>query len=465
LALKVVIDMVANHSSDQHPWFQEALRAGADDPARHRYVFRPGRGDSGELPPNNWVCAFGSSAWTRTAAADGTPGDWYLHTFSPEQPDLNWASPLVQDDMLEVLRFWYGRGIDGMRIDAVPAMWKADGLPDAGYDPADGFDSRGWTDSPHWDHPGIHDVLRRWRAAADEFSPPRMLVVEAVVSSPERLAAYLRPDEAHCAFNFDFLYAGWDAPRVRAAVSDALAAHVAVGAMPTWALGSHDETRVATRFAQADTRAGNKTFDHADGARAALGPAADDVGLSRARAMALVQFGLPGSPCVYQGDELGLPEVLDLPDWALATDPVFGRSDGASRGRAGCRVPLPWDAAEPAFGFSDAAPWLPQPTEWATASIAAQTGDPASTLELFRSALALRRARGLGGSEDFAWSDDGGAVLRFVRGDVEVVANMGEVPVEIDEAAVLISSGPRESGVLPPDAAVWLDSRAAAGPA
>ena len=357
MALKVVIDMVANHSSDQHPWFQEALRAGADDPARHRYVFRPGRGDSGELPPNNWVCAFGSSAWTRTAAADGTPGDWYLHTFSPEQPDLNWASPLVQDDMLEVLRFWYGRGIDGMRIDAVPAMWKADGLPDAGYDPADGFDSRGWTDSPHWDHPGIHDVLRRWRAAAD------------------------------------------------------------------------------------------------------------DVGLSRARAMALVQFGLPGSPCVYQGDELGLPEVLDLPDWALATDPVFGRSDGASRGRAGCRVPLPWDAAEPAFGFSDAAPWLPQPTEWATASIAAQTGDPASTLELFRSALALRRARGLGGSEDFAWSDDGGAVLRFVRGDVEVVANMGEVPVEIDEAAVLISSGPRESGVLPPDAAVWLDSRAAAGPA
>lgn len=269
-----MIDMVANHSSDQHPWFQEALRAGADDPARHRYVFRPGRGDSGELPPNNWVCAFGSSAWTRTAAADGTPGDWYLHTFSPEQPDLNWVSPLVQDDMLEVLRFWYGRGIDGMRIDAVPAMWKADGLPDAGYDPADGFDSRGWTDSPHWDHPGIHDVLRRWRAAAD------------------------------------------------------------------------------------------------------------DVGLSRARAMALVQFGLPGSPCVYQGDELGLPEVLDLPDWALATDPVFGRSDGASRGRAGCRVPLPWDAAEPAFGFSDAAPWLPQPTEWATASIAAQTGDPASTLEL-----------------------------------------------------------------------------------
>lgn len=452
--LRVVMDMVANHTSDQHPWFQAALSAPPGSPERSRYFFRDGRGPDGSEPPNNWICGFGGSAWRRTTDPDGSPGQWYLHTFSPEQPDLNWGEPSVAEGVLGAVDFWFRRGIDGVRVDAAPAMWKVDGLPDATYDPEEGFNSRSWVDSPHWDADGIHGILRAWRHLADSFTPPRMIVVESVVSSPDRLAAYLRPDEAHTAFNFDFLYAGWDADRLRSAIAEAIPAHASVGATPTWALGSHDETRVVTRLGRGDTQAGNLAFDHVE-----PGSLDRERGSRRARAAALIQLGLPGMACIYQGDELGLPEVMDLPPEALATDPVYTRTGGAARGRAGCRVPLPWAGQQPPYGFSpnDAQPWLPQPADWGGYAVAAQRGDDGSFLEFYRRALALRRRLGTGDLADFGWVTTDGPVLAFDSGRLRVVANLG-IGIELldPDATVLIASGELPGGGLPPDTTVWL---------
>ncbi|WP_336031441.1 glycoside hydrolase family 13 protein [Geodermatophilus sp. FMUSA9-8] len=448
LGLRVVVDLVANHTSAEHPWFRAALAGGPGAPERSRYLFRDGR-DGGAAPPNDWISAFGGPAWTRVTEPDGRPGQWYLHLFAPEQPDLDWTSPEVQEEFDDVVRFWLDRGVDGIRVDAAPAMAKVPGLPDAGHPPGATFASSEWVGNPHWDVDEVHEVFRRWRRIGDTYDGDRLFVSEAVVNGPERLARYVRPDELHTTFNFDYLKAPWDAGALRRVVDGTLAALAPVGAPATWVLSSHDETRHVTRFGRAHSGAAVMGFD-------AAGPADLALGLRRARAAALLTLALPGGAYLYQGEELGLPEVEDLPADALQ-DPTWERSGRTARGRDGCRVPLPWSGERPPFGFAPdgVAPWLPQPEGWRALTVAAQDADPSSTLSLYRAALRLRRE--LLGEQPLSWLDLGDGVLAFSRGPgFRCVVNLSDRAVPLDGLGrVLLASGDASAG-LPPDTAAWL---------
>lgn len=453
LGLKLIVDMVVNHTSDRHPWFQAALASPPGSPQRARYIFAEGRGPGGDLPPNNWISAFGGPAWSRAADPDGRPGDWYMHMFAPEQPDLNWTNPEVLQAFDEVLRFWFDRGVDGLRIDAAPALVKRPGLPDADYGDDPRFTTVKWQGNPHWDVDDVHTLFRRWRKIADSYDPPRIFVAEAIVNSTQRLLRYVRPDELHTAFNFPYLKAGWDAARLRAVIDDTLTAFVPEGATPTWVLGSHDDVRLVSRYGRTTTWSQHVT-DAAD--------EVPDIGLGtrRARAAALLMLALPGGAYIYQGDELGLPNVDDLPDEVLQ-DPFFRRSGGTMRGRDGCRVPMPWSGEAPPFGFcpDHVTAWLPQPKDWAHLSVAAQLRDPASMLRLYQDALRLRR-RLLSGAadDDLTWHDSPSGVLDFSRGShLRCVANISTQPHVLDEGVtVLLASQPLVDGALPVDAAAWL---------
>ena len=456
LGLRVLVDMVANHTSDEHPWFLAALAAPPGSAERARYLFSDGRGPDGDQPPNNWISAFGGSAWTRVTEADGTPGQWFMHMFAEEQPDLNWNNEEVLDAFDEVLRFWFDRGVDGIRVDAAPAMGKALGLPDADYGGDLRFTTLSWVGNPHWDVDDVHDIFRRWRAVADTYGGDRVFVAEAVVSSPERLALYLRPDEMHTAFNFHYMKASWAAGPIRAVIDETLASLVEVDAPATWVLASHDEARLVTRYGRPTTSSAH--FSDGQGEVSDFG-----LGTKRARAAALLMLGLPGCSYIYQGEELGLPQVDDLPDEVLQ-DPVFKRTNGKMRGRDGCRVPLPWSGTHPPFGFSaaDATPWLPQPVEWAALTVQAQEADPASMLQLYRTALQVRRSVAAFASRDFAWRDAPEDVLDIDRGDgVRCVLNLSGSPYDLGAATVLVSSGPVTDGLLPHDTAAWVSHTAA----
>ena len=451
LGLRVIIDLVPNHTSDEHPWFLEAVAGGPGSPMRNRYFFRDGRGPGGAEPPNNWISAFGGSAWSRVIEPDGQPGQWYLHLFAPEQPDLDWSNEEVLDDFDDVLRFWFDRGVDGLRIDAAPAMAKKAGLPDADYGGVLQFRTVDWSDNPHWDVEEVHDIFRRWRAIADEYDGDRAFVAEAVVSTPERLAKYLRPDEMHTAFNFPYLKGPWDATSLREVIDATLASFEPIGVPSTWVLTSHDEIRPVTRYGRPTT----SSFFITDGA----GEVSDlALGTRRARAAAMLMLALPGGAYIYQGEELGLPNVDDLPDEVLQ-DPMFVRSGGAMRGRDGCRVPLPWSGQEPPFGFSPdgVEPWLPQPESWSSLTVEAESADPGSMLSLYRTALRLRRdLEGLG-SARLTWRKSADGVLDFERGRVlRCVVNVGGGPVDLESDALLLASAPLVDGRLPVDATAWL---------
>jgi alpha-glucosidase len=450
LGLRVIIDLVANHTSERHPWFRAALAAGPGSVERSRYFFRDGRA-GGVEPPNDWISAFGGPAWSRVREADGSPGQWYLHLFAPEQPDLDWDHPGVREDFDAVLRFWFDRGIDGIRVDAAPAMAKVTGLPDAGHGPGALFESRTWVGNPHWDVEEVHDILRRWRRIGDSYEGGRLFVTEAVVNGPERLSRYVRPDEMHTSFNFDYLTSPWDARALRAVIDASLAALEPVGAPATWVLSSHDETRHATRFGRAHT---GGAFG---GAALPASPTDLVLGIRRARAAALLTLALPGSAYLYQGEELGLPEVEDLPDEALQ-DPTWERSGRTVRGRDGCRVPLPWDGDRPPFGFTyGEAAWLPQPPEWATRTVAVQLADPASTLSLYRTALQLRRSLPDLHGTSLTWCATPDDVLAFDRGpEFRCVVNFSAGRLDLAGQGRLLVASESCAGGLPPDAAAWL---------
>jgi alpha-glucosidase len=451
LGLRIITDLVPNHTSDEHPWFTAALAARPGSPERARYFFRDGRAGGSE-PPNDWISAFGGPAWTRVTGRDGTPEQWYLHTFAPQQPDLDWDDDGVRRDFDAIMRFWLDRGVDGLRIDAVPAMAKAAGLPDAGHEPGALFESSAWVDSPHWDVDHVHEVLRRWRRLGDEYAGDRVFVTEAVVNGPQRLSRYVRPDEMHTTFNFDYLRCPWEPGELRRVVDQTLAALEPVGAPATWVLSSHDETRHATRFGRTDSRAATMGFD------TAATPADPALGLRRARAAALLTLALPGGTYLYQGEELGLSEVEDLPDDVLQ-DPTWERSGHTARGRDGCRVPLPWSGRVPPFGFSDdgVVPWLPQPPDWGATSAEAQRDDAGSTLSLYRAALRARRSTAALHDAGLSWVDAGAGVLAFDRGPAfRCLVNFGPGPVALPAGSrVLLASGPC-AGALPPDTAAWV---------
>ena len=455
VGLRVLLDIVPNHTSDQHPWFRAAVAAGPGSSERDRYLFRPGRGHNGDLPPNNWQSVFGGPAWTRVVERDGRPGEWYVHLFAPQQPDVNRSNPEVRADFDTTLRFWFDRGIDGFRVDVAHSLVKHHELPDL----TDGPDGAGRRpDHPHWDRPEVHEIYRAWRAIADAYDPPRVFVAEAWVDTPERLAQYVRSDELHTAFNFDFLQAPWRADALRSAIDTTLAEHALVGAPPTWVLSNHDVARHLSRYAR-DQRDGlGYNLDDLLGR-----PADHAAGLRRARAAALLMLALPGGAYIYQGEELGLPEVEDLPTDVLA-DPTWQRSGHTLRGRDGCRVPIPWSGDAPPFGFSpDGAcqPWLPQPPTWRDLTVAGLDADPASILNLYRTALRLRRDHPALGDGTLQWLDAPPDALVFARHPRFVCAvNLAPAPIALPPVGeVVISSDPLiEDGEVPPDTAVWLQT-------
>ena len=429
LDLRVILDLVPNHTSDQHAWFREALASPPGSAARARYLFRNGRGPGGEHPPNDWLSVFGGPAWERVA-----DGQWYLHLFAPEQPDLDWTNQEVVEEFHDVLRFWLDRGVDGFRIDVAHGLAKDPAMPDVGEDAEDILEPTKRIDHPFWDRDEVHDVYRGWRAVSDGYDGERMLVGEAWVATAQRRARYVRGDELHSAFNFDFLKADWDAPALRSVIDTCLAADSGVGAPTTWVLANHDVVREVTRYG--------------GGA----------VGLRRARAGALLMLALPGGAYVYQGEELGLEEVTDLPE-ELLQDPTWERSGHTVRGRDGCRVPIPWTPDGPSLGFGPGRPWLPQPEHWASLSVQAQDGVVGSTLELYRAALRLRREM-LEGSA-LTWLDTSPDALVFRRDDgggpVVCAVNFGPEPLPLPaHTEVLLASGPLDGGGLPTDTAVWL---------
>jgi alpha-glucosidase len=465
--LRVLLDIVPNHTSDQHPWFQAALAAGAGSPERERYLFRPGRGEGGNEPPNDWRTVIGSSVWTRVVEPDGGPGEWYLHLFSPEQPDLDWSHPEVRDDFEKTLRFWFDRGVDGFRIDVAHSLVKQEGLPDLGHASAPellaGDASAGDRgDHPAWDRDEVHEIYREWRAIADAYPEPRIFVAEAWVHHPERLARYVRSDELHAAFNFFFLLSPWRAPSLRRAIDETLVEHAAVGAPPTWVLSNHDTARHVSRYAREQVGEPGANLRHLLDRPADLA-----LGTRRARAAALLMLALPGSAYLYQGEELGLPEVEDLPVEVL-DDPVWERSGHTDRGRDGCRVPIPWEPGGPPYGFSppgaSAPPWLPQPPSWDGLAVAVQSGDPGSMLELYRAALRLRRAHPALGDGPLRWLEAPDGALAFARDPgFGCVVNLSGPPVPLPAgAAPLLASGPLTAdGAVPGDTAVWLRTDAA----
>ena len=468
--IRVLIDLVPNHSSDEHQWFAAALAAEPGSPERDLYLFRPGKGADGNEPPNNWPAMFGGGAWERTTDPDGTPGEWYLHLFDIKQPDWNWENPAVADEFDRILRFWFDRGIDGFRIDVANSMAKAPGLPDVELDPETGRPSvNTLTGSPYMNQPHVHDILRRWRTVADSYADSdlgaRVFVSEAWVTPADELAKYIRPDELHTTFNFDALMCEWAVESQRNVINLTLAATGAVGAPPTWVLANHDTTRVVTRYGRPITGARFTPEGIDFAAFAGIGsvpeaPTDVTLGRKRARAAVLLELALPGGAYVYQGDELGLEEVEDIPE-DLLQDPTWERSGHTVRGRDGCRVPLPWSGSTAPYGFgsADNPPWLPQPESWSALTAAAQEGDPSSHLSLYRAALAERRRHPALGDGGLSWVDDvPEGVLAFDREPgFRCVVNFGPNAYDLpDGAEVLVASGDPTSRVVGVDESVWL---------
>ena len=457
LGLRVLMDLVPNHTSDEHAWFRAALASAPGSPERARYLFRDGRGPAGELPPNAWRSVFGGAAWTRVVEADGSPGQWYLHLFDSKQPDLDWTHAEVRAEFEDVLRFWLDRGVDGFRVDVAHGLVKAEGLPEWDHEQEllEGSGPDGER-PPMWDQDGVHDVYRAWRRVLDEYDGARMLVAEAWVEPAERLARYVRPDEMHQAFNFAFLSAPWRARDLRTAVAESLDASAAVGAPATWVLSNHDVVRHTTRLALP------LGTPRPNGIRATDPQPDEALGLRRGRAATAVMLALPGSAYLYQGEELGLPEHTTLPDH-VRQDPAWFRHEGTVAGRDGCRVPLPWTAQADGFGFGPSGrTWLPQPASYAAYAADVQEQDPASTLSLYRRALSVRRELGLG-TGVLTWSEgQDDEVLSFevqgAHGAVRVLANLGAAALDLPaDARVLLSSGELDdAGRVPTDVTVWL---------
>ncbi|KHL15729.1 UNVERIFIED_CONTAM: alpha-glucosidase [Mumia flava] len=443
--IRTIVDVVPNHVSDAHRWFREALAAGPGSPERERFWFRDGVGVDGAEPPNAWVSNFSGPAWSRVVRRDGTAEQWYLHLFSSAQPDLNWGHPDVRDEYEDVLRFWFDRGVSGVRIDSAALLAKDATLPEVPNEPGPGG-------HPYVDRDDLQEIYRSWRAIAESYGPDRALIGELWLPDSERFARYLRPDVLHTAFNFDYLSAAWDADRLRTSIDETLAVHRTVGAPATWVLSNHDVTRPVTRFGRDDT-----TFAFE---RKRFGIPTDlELGRRRARAAALLAMALPGSYYIYQGEELGLPEVEDIPP-ARLQDPMYFRSGGTDPGRDGCRVPMPWSGDAPPYGFSPgpAASWLPQPDDWATLTAEAQSADPTSMLSLYRMALLVRRTHPALGDGPMEWLDAGAGVLAFTRGEgFACVANLTDSPIALPpNDQVWLASTPPEGGRLPADAAAWI---------
>ena len=444
LGIRVMIDLVPNHSSDQHAWFQSALKSEPGSKERSYYHFKDGKGAGGELPPNNWVSMFGGPAWTRTP-----DGQWYCHLFDSSQPDLNWENPEVLREFEDILRFWLDRGVDGFRVDQPHAMAKEPGLPDHPYvkEAGAGF-IEGRESPPMWFQESVHEIFRSWRKILESYPGDRAMCGEAYVLPLSFMAKWVRPDEFHQTFNFRFLDAGWDQQKLVAAINESFEAFDEVGAPSTWVLNNHDVIRHASRFGGDYGRA---TASDGIGPNQ-LQPDAE-LGIKIARAATLFMLGLPGASYLYQGEELGLPEHTTLePEYRQ--DPTFFRTNGERVGRDGCRVPLPWEANSPSLGFGPGQnPWLPQPKSYRQLARDNQEQDQASTLNLYKKALRIRKELALG-EGSFDWVENG-SVLSYQNGNVLVVHNFGE-DCASPAGRLLLSSDPEQADLLRSNQTLWL---------
>lgn len=457
--MRILLDIVPNHSSDLHEWFQDALKSPPGSPERNRYWFKDGKGEHGEIPPNNWRSVFGGPAWERVVESDGRPGQWYLHLFAVEQPDFNWENREVRDYFEEVLKFWLDRGVDGFRIDVAHGMVKLAGLPDI-VAPDPKSEMLAPENRPFWDQDGVHEIYREWRKILDSYPDNRMAVAEAWVSPSSRIARYLRPDELMNSFNFDFLSSEWKQVKLKEMINHSLEALAEVGAPSSWVFNNHDVVRSVDRFDLGLIAGSGSTTLERLGDEKELNIVR---GTIRARAGALLMLALPGGAYIYQGEELALPEAREIPE-ARLTDPRWSLSEYTDRGRDGCRVPLPWKkSSSGAFGFSDDPSirpedaWLPQSSSWGAFSVEVQDGNPTSTLTLYRRALAIRHEEEGLGDGPMNWIDSEPTVLAFSRpGNFACYLNFGD-PVDLPEGAeVLLLSGALIGKKLPRDTAAWL---------
>lgn len=459
--IKLIADIVPNHSSNRHEWFKEALAAPKGSPARERYIFRDGLGKNGELPPSDWDSVFGGPAWERITEPDGTPGQWYMHIFAKEQPDLNWSNREIRDDFLKTLRFWSDRGVDGFRVDVAHALTKD--LTEPLLSKVELTEANTGTDGfadgshPFWDRDEVHEIYAEWREVFNEYNPPRTAVAEAWVHATRR-ARYASPQGLGQAFNFDLLQADFEAAEFQEIITRNLAEATATGASSTWVFSNHDVVRHATRYGLPKSGGVHAKGQDGKGWLLAGAPAEEldvELGLRRARAATLLMLALPGSAYLYQGEELGLQEVGEIPD-SERQDPAFFRNKGVEIGRDGCRVPLPWATEGSSFGFGTGDAHLPQPAWFSRYAVDGQDGVEGSTLELYRKALKLRRE--LQTAEELEWVKTGNPkVLQFSRdGGWQSVTNFGVEPVELPAGEVLLSSAPLEAGKLPANTTAWL---------
>ena len=447
--MKIIFDIVPNHFSSDHIWFQEALKSKPGSPSRNRFHFYDGRGPEGNEPPNNWNSVFGGPSWSRVKEADGSLGQWYLHLFDSSQPDLNWENPEVAEDFEKTLRFWLDLGIDGFRIDVAHGLAK-DAISQNHPDPEgltralrlDVVDMEKTVrenllkDIPFFDRDGVHQIYRQWRKILDSYEGDRMSVAEILVFPTIRGTRYVRPDELHQIFNFDFLVAPWDATMIKESIDRTLREVATVGAPATWVLCNHDSSRIVSRLGDSD----------------------------KAKALSMILHALPGGLYIYQGEELGLPDA-DVPS-EFRQDPVFFRSNGSDNGRDGCRVPLPWLSAAENYGFSTGSPWLPQPKAWADYAVDVESADPNSFLNFYKKSLALRKSHpALGGEDSIQWIESPESVLHFQRSlGLQIIANLGAETYSLNftsEVEILHSSQVEivvQDGVLnvPSNTTVWL---------
>jgi alpha-glucosidase len=458
LGIKIIVDIVPNHSSDQHRWFQEALKSPPGSEARDRYIFRDGKGKNGKIAPNNWQAVFGGPAWQRITEADGTLGQWYLHLFAVEQPDFNWENQEIRDHFEEVLKFWLDRGVDGFRIDVAHGMIKAAGLPDVSEDP----ELLSVQPMPYWDQPGVHEIYRAWRKIFDSYPGDRMGVAEAWVK-PESLPLYLRPDELANSFNFDFLDSKWDAKILKQRINQTFKNLEGVDAPSSWVFNNHDVTRSVTRFDLGLKGGGVSSIKQRFGKSKRFNPKR---GVRRARAGAMLMLALPGGAYVYQGEELGLPEVTDIPKVRL-TDPRWKMSGYKDPGRDGCRVPLPWaQSKKGSHGFSTnkdlgaSDSWLPQPKWWGDYAADLQEDNSDSTLNTYRKALEIRHGEEGLGDGSMTWIKMGKEVLAFSRpGNFLCIVNFGDAIDLPKGSELLLASTAFKGKKIPTDTAVWLRTK------
>ncbi|MGV9189436.1 glycoside hydrolase family 13 protein [Arcanobacterium canis] len=466
--LKVIIDLVPNHTSDQHEWFRAALAGGKNAPERAHYWFREGKGEDGNEPPNDWTSVFGGPAWTRVkdrADAPGSPwendGSWYLHLFDSSQPDLNWTNPAVHEEFNSILRYWLDRGVDGFRVDVAHGLAKDPELPDwqHHWDMVSGGNElpENVPAPPQWNRPEVHEIYREWRKVLNEYGKPA-LVAEAWLSDPQDMKLYVRSDEMSQAFNFDFLISPFKEEAYRKVIAQSLAEMDAVGAPTTWVLSNHDVVRAASRFGLTDTGKGP------NGIRAWEEQPDAALGARRALAAHALQAALPGSLYIYQGEELSLPEHTELPD-EVRQDPTFARTNGQEAGRDGCRIPLPWLSDHPSYGFSpDGSSWLPQPQQWAELAMDRQALDPNSSLNFFKKMYQIRKVVQLGSAELLEGTGPGLHYVSRAQGrDPLHIVTAFDDPVELPSGArvVLASSevtqagGEKVNGYVPANSTVW----------